>query len=68
MARFVSGEGAATLPLQVFASVRVEINPEISALASVGRGVVGIVGLIAGYLMARAEKQRTRGIQRARRG
>jgi putrescine transport system permease protein len=31
-------------------------------------GVVGIVGFIAWYLMARAEKQRVRDIQRARRG
>ena len=38
------------------------------ALASIILGVVGIVGFIAWYLMARAEKQRLRDIQRARRG
>ena len=44
------------------------VNPEINALASIILGVVGIVGFIAWYLMARAEKQRVRDIQRARRG
>lgn len=42
--------------------------PEINALATLILGVVGIVGFIAWYLMARAEKQRIRDIQRARRG
>ncbi|HBX04933.1 MAG TPA: putrescine ABC transporter permease PotI, partial [Leclercia adecarboxylata] len=42
--------------------------PEINALATIILGVVGIIGLIAWYLMARSEKQRQRDIQRARRG
>lgn len=41
---------------------------EINALATLILGAVGIVGFIAWYLMARAEKQRIRDIQRARRG
>jgi putrescine transport system permease protein len=60
--------GATTLPMLVFSSVRMGVNPEINALASIILGVVGIVGFIAWYLMARAEKQRVRDIQRARRG
>jgi len=48
--------------------VRMGVNPEINALASIILGVVGIIGLIAWYLMARAEKQRVRDIQRARQG
>jgi len=44
------------------------VNPEINALATIILGVVGIIGLIAWYLMARSEKQRQRDIQRARRG
>jgi putrescine transport system permease protein len=52
----------------VFSSVRMGVNPEINALASIILGVVGIVGFIAWLLMARAEKQRTRDIQRARQG
>ncbi|EIC2852557.1 TPA: putrescine ABC transporter permease PotI, partial [Shigella sonnei] len=42
--------------------------PEINALATLILGAVGIVGFIAWYLMARAEKQRIRDIQRARHG
>jgi putrescine transport system permease protein len=44
------------------------VNPEINALASIILGVVGVIGFIAWYLMARSEKQRVRDIQRARRG
>ena len=67
-ASFVSGPGATTLPMLVFSSVRMGVNPEINALATLILGVVGIVGFIAWYLMARAEKQRVRDIQRARQG
>ena len=67
IASFVSGPGATTLPMLVFSSVRMGVNPEINALATLILGVVGIVGFIAWYLMARTEKQRIRDIQRARR-
>lgn len=66
IASFVSGPGATTLPMLVFSSVRMGVNPEINALASIILGVVGIIGLIAWWFMARAEKQRLRDIQRAR--
>ncbi|MBJ3816347.1 putrescine ABC transporter permease PotI [Shimwellia pseudoproteus] len=68
IASFVSGPGATTLPMLVFSSVRMGVNPEINALASIILGVVGIIGFIAWIMMARAEKQRMRDIQRARRG
>lgn len=68
IASFVSGPGATTLPMLVFSSVRMGVNPEINALATLILGAVGIVGFIAWYLMARAEKQRIRDIQRARCG
>lgn len=68
IASFVSGPGATTLPMLVFSSVRMGVNPEINALATLILGAVGIVGFIAWYLMACAEKQRIRDIQRARRG
>lgn len=68
IASFVSGPGATTLPMLVFSSVRMGVNPEINALATLILGAVGIVGFIAWYLMARAEKQRIRDIQRASRG
>lgn len=43
------------------------VNPEINALASLILLVVGILGLIAWWFMARSEKQRSRELQRAAR-
>ncbi|PLL81905.1 putrescine ABC transporter permease PotI, partial [Klebsiella quasipneumoniae] len=65
---FFSFPFSTTLPMLVFSSVRMGVNPEINALATLILGVVGVVGFIAWYLMARAEKQRVRDIQRARQG
>ena len=55
IASFVSGPGATTLPMLVFSSVRMGVNPEINALASLILLVVGILGLIARWFMARSE-------------
>lgn len=52
IASFVSGPGATTLPMLVFSSVRMGVNPEINALASLILLVVGILGLIARWFMA----------------
>ncbi|NKI73066.1 putrescine ABC transporter permease PotI [Dickeya sp. CFBP 2040] len=68
IASFVSGPGATTLPMLVFSSVRMGVNPQINALASLILLVVGIIGLIVWWFMARAEKQRQRDLQKARRG
>ncbi|MGL9733625.1 MAG: putrescine ABC transporter permease PotI [Symbiopectobacterium sp.] len=68
IASFVSGPGATMLPMLVFSSVRMGVNPQINALASLILLVVGVIGLIAWWFMARAEKQRIRDIQRARYG
>jgi putrescine transport system permease protein len=65
IASFVSGPGSTTLPKLVFASVRMGVNPEINALASLILLVVGIIGLIAWWFMARAEKQRFKDVRRA---
>ncbi|MBF7993428.1 MULTISPECIES: putrescine ABC transporter permease PotI [Rahnella] len=67
IASFVAGPGATTLPMLVFASVRMGVNPEINALATLILLVVGIIGMIAWWFMSRAEKQRIRDIQRAQR-
>jgi len=65
---FVTGPGATTLPMQIFATVRRGINPEINALASLILFVVGLVGFIAWRFMAHEEKQRLKDIQKARGG
>ncbi|MCG8707325.1 putrescine ABC transporter permease PotI [Brenneria sp. 4F2] len=68
IASFVSGPGATTLPMLVFSSVRMGVNPQINALASLILLVVGIIGFIAWRFMSRAEKQHQRDRQRARQG
>ncbi|MFI3309266.1 putrescine ABC transporter permease PotI [Ewingella allii] len=65
IASFVAGPGSTTLPMLVFASVRMGVNPEINALATLILLVVGIIGLIAWWFMSRAEKQRIKDMQRA---
>ncbi|MDR3433100.1 MAG: putrescine ABC transporter permease PotI [Rouxiella aceris] len=67
IASFVAGPGSTTLPMLVFASVRLGTNPEINALASLILLVVGIIGIIAWWFMSRAEKQRVKDMQRATR-
>ncbi|BAN95774.1 binding-protein-dependent transporter inner membrane component [Plautia stali symbiont] len=68
IASFVTGPGATTLPMAIFATVRRGVNPEINALASLILFVVGLVGFIAWRFMAHEEKQRLRDIQKAKRG
>ena len=65
IASFVAGPGSTTLPMLVFASVRMGVNPEINALATLILLVVGIIGMIAWWFMSRAEKQRVKDMQRA---
>ncbi|GBU12863.1 putrescine ABC transporter permease [Enterobacterales bacterium] len=65
IASFVAGPGSTTLPMLVFASVRMGVNPEINALATLILLVVGIIGMIAWWFMSRAEKQRVKDRQRA---
>lgn len=58
IASFVTGPGATTLPMAIFASVRRGMNPEINALASLILLVVAVVGFIAWRYMAQGEKRR----------
>ena len=65
IASFVSGPGSSTLPMVIFSKVRLGVNPEINALATILVLVVatGIVG--AGVIMNRAEKRRLRDVRTA---
>ncbi|AKA39792.1 putrescine ABC transporter permease PotI [Yersinia ruckeri] len=65
IASFVAGPGATTLPMLVFSSVRMGVNPEINALATLILLVVGMVGLIAWWVMSRSEKQRLRELRQS---
>ncbi|MEQ6292167.1 ABC transporter permease subunit [Vogesella sp. GCM10023246] len=57
---FLSGPGATTLPQLIFSRVRLGLNPEINALASITVLVVTVLVISANRLMARAERRRSR--------
>lgn len=62
---FTSGPGANTLPMVIFSKVRLGLNPEINALASLIIAVVA-TGVVASTIyMAQAEKRRQRDMQMA---
>ena len=64
---FVSGPGASTLPMVIFSKVKLGVTPDVNALASVIICLVGACILVAGYLMRRAERQRSIDAQMAER-
>jgi len=64
---FVSGPGASTLPMVLFSKVKLGVTPDVNALASVIICLVGACILGAGFLMRRAERQRSIEAQMAER-
>jgi putrescine transport system permease protein len=62
---FTSGPGANTLPMVIFSKVRLGLNPEINALATLIISVVAVGVVISTVYMARAEKRRQRDVQMA---
>lgn len=56
IASFLSGPGATTLPMLIFSSIRLGLNPEVNAMASILVGIVSFVVLIAGILIYRQQK------------
>ena len=68
VASFVSGPGSSTLPMVIFSKVRMGVSPDINALASIIVLLVTIGVVIAGIVMARQEKRRTRDMQMAAAG
>jgi putrescine transport system permease protein len=62
LSAFLSGPGSTTLPLVVFSRVRLGLNPEMNALATlfIGFVTVGVIG--ANYVMQRNERRRMAGV------
>ncbi len=60
VANFVSGPGATTLPMMVYSSVRLGVNPQINALATIMIGIVAIAVFIAAQVLTRQEKNKSR--------
>jgi putrescine transport system permease protein len=65
---FVAGPDATTLPMKIFSTVRLGLNPKINALASVLVAAVSVAALIAWWLGYRGEKRHQRDMQLAVRG
>jgi putrescine transport system permease protein len=59
LSNFLSGPGATTMPLVIFSRARLGLNPSVNAVAAITVAVVAIGVLVASYLIARAERQRT---------
>src|SRR5215472_7525751 len=58
IASFVTGPSATTLPMAVFSSVRLGVNPEVNALATLFLTVVFVLVALAAWLLARGERRR----------
>lgn len=65
IASFVAGPNSTTLPMKVFASVRMGIKPEINALATLMVLAVSIAAVVGWFVTARGEKRRQRDVQMA---
>jgi putrescine transport system permease protein len=55
---FLSGPGSTTLPLVVFSRVRLGLNPEMNALATLFIAVVSVGVVLANHVMQRSERRR----------
>ncbi len=62
---FVTGPGSTTLPIKVFSSVRLGLNPKINALATIMVSVVSVVAVIGWWWMRREEQRIQRDMQLA---
>lgn len=58
IASFLSGPGATTLPMLIFSSIRLGVNPEINALATIIVGIISLAVLIAGIIIYHQQKKK----------
>ena len=62
---FVAGPDSTTLPMKIFSSVRLGLNPKINALATLLVAVVSVAATLGWWLGFREEKRRARDMQLA---
>jgi putrescine transport system permease protein len=55
---FVAGPGSTTLPLIVYSEVKLDVKPDVNALATLMIVVVTVGTIIAGIIMTKREKRR----------
>ncbi len=65
IASFVAGPSSTTLPMKIFASVRMGVSPKINALATLMVMAVSIAAFVGWWIMTRTEKRRQRDMQLA---
>jgi putrescine transport system permease protein len=63
---FVAGPGATTLPLLIFSSVKLGVNPEINAIGTIIVAVVATATIVSGIWVSRAERARMRSVNKFR--
>jgi putrescine transport system permease protein len=59
LSNFLSGPGSTTMPLVIFSRARLGLNPSVNVVASITVALVSVGILVASWLIARAERQRT---------
>jgi putrescine transport system permease protein len=59
---FVAGPDSTTLPIKIFSSVRLGLNPKINALASILVAAVSLAAMIGWWISFRGERRRQRDI------
>lgn len=67
LSAFLSGPGSTTMPLVIFSRARLGLNPSVNAVATVIVVAVAIGVVVASYLIARAERNRSLEIAQANR-
>lgn len=67
LSAFLSGPGSTTMPLVIFSRARLGLNPTVNAVATVIVVVVAIGVVVASYLIARAERNRSLDVAAANR-
>jgi len=67
LSAFLSGPGSTTMPLVIFSRARLGLNPSVNAVATITVAVVATGIVVASYLIARNERNRTRDMAAASR-
>lgn len=57
---FLSGPGSSTLPQVIFSKIKLGLDPQINALATITVVIVGALVITSNYLMMRAQRKRDR--------